>query len=430
MAVRKSSTPEQSREPVSDSQPYMGDASDPINELFGPDSRISPIFEEDSYDIPEEVQTALAEHGLTQRTFRCMLRGGAPGDGANTANAPYIKSWVRSIPTVEWIAKHYGPGDYSVVISWRAPDPKLGKERTFTQTIPIIISEKQQDEYDEFQLKLRVERAKRNRSAVRNAKLQSQLEYSLEDDEPEDKKKAAREYIQEFTELATALGWNKGGGSGSVDWSEIIKGALAALPAIITIMSAQRNNQQEQLEKFTTLLLSQSNDSVSRLVEVMKAQNGPSNGREMLNDFKEMVMGAIDIKDALRDKEESTLDKVIGAVAQAAPFLSQLVSLRQSQREQIPMYRTAQQFINSNPDFQQVRDNPEMLAEMVRRLDAHYGWEQTELILQAMGRSRPEGCPRHEGQRFPAGDERNATAETGDEPTGGEDDQDTAQANA
>lgn len=412
------------REPAIDSTPVTPE-SDPMRELFGPGSGNTLIATEgdDSYDIPEEVQAALIEHGLgAKRGFRCILRGGASGDGSTTQTIPYIKSWPRSIPTVEWIAKNYGPGEYSLVLSWRQKDD-TGKDRNVTETIPITISEHAQDEYDEYQLRKQIERAKRNNSTIRNARLRTDLETSLTGEargEGKNAREAAKEYIGEFRELAGVLGWTGANGRAGFDWGPILAALLPALPGILEAMNNARNRQSEQMEKLMLLMLTQNKDSVGQLVELFKAQSGPSTGREMLNDFKEMVMGAIDVKEALKDKEETALDKVLGAIGQAAPFLSQLLVLRANQRAQIPHYKAAQAYMQSDPAFQAVQQNPELLAEMVQRLDAHYGWEQTDLILQAMQKERPSECLRDESQRYPAGDERNRHPE---QETSGESDE-------
>jgi len=408
-------------------RPYMN-VGDPLADIFGPGSGNKILSESDESDIPDEVQAVLTEHGLGKIGFRVMLKGGASGDGTSTTTQPYIKSWTRTIPTTEWIAKHYGPGDYTMVITWqtRTVDGDTGrpKIKTSSKELPITISELAQDDYDEFQLKLTLDRSRRNNHNIRNAKLRRTLEQTVEasdEEKPLDKRAAVREYLQEFRQMADLMGMQHGGsGVGSkIDWNDLLKALMAGLPAILTLLSQSRSRQSEQLEKFFTLLLSQSNSSTSQLVEVMKAQSGPSTGREMLQDFKELVMGALDIKGALQDKEDSPLDKVLTAVGQAAPFLTQLVAMRQSQREAIPMYRQAQQYMQADPNFQAVASDPEQLIEMVQRLDTHYGWEQTDLILQAMQKQRPERCERQEATRYPYGDPRNQSDYSSPDRQGG-----------
>lgn len=115
-----------------------------------------------------------------------------------------------------------------------------------------------------------------------------------------------------------------------------------------------------------------------------------------------MLTSAIDMKELLHgDKKDSLADKIFSMVEAVGPQLLQVASMSAAARARDPRVRMAQQYMQNNPDFQALAQNPQSQAVLVRKLDAFYGWQQTDSILQVMGWDRPQECPRTEEQQYP-----------------------------
>lgn len=373
---------------------------DPLHDYLGPSSGNKVLGDPSTEDIPDEIISVLDEFGLhSGRSFRVIVKELADGVD-DPAHGSYIKGFSRTIPTVDWIGRNYGPGRYCLVFQWRSKDEESGKMGNKTERVIIEVSEKFESEYREFQHQEKLRRLKKRKESVQDALLESKIESSIlteEGGESRDSKQSAREYVNEMLSFNEKLGLRRGG----IDWEKILPVVLTGLPLALKALSevsASRQNQQNQL---MTLMLTQSNNYNSQLVEVMK-NLGPQNGSDTMKEFREMLTSAIDMKELLHgEKKDSLADKIFSLVESVSPQLLQVASLSAQARQSDPRVAMARQYIATNPDFQALADSPESKSNLVRRLDGYYGWKQTDAILQVMGWQRPEGCPRRPEQESP-----------------------------
>lgn len=384
--------------PNADSRPAV---EDPMARFFaGANDGIDVALED--YEPPEEIRSIFDEHGLSKRHYRCILKE-LPDNVTDYAKAEYIKSWTRSYPPPEWIALNYGPGTYMMVFHWPGKDPETGKMKTFSEQIVQTISEKHRDAYDKHQLAKRIRDTEDSNRLIQSATLRKKLSMSLtgEEQQREDPAEAGKQYVANIVEAANMLGLTKQQVS-TFPWREALAGIMPAIPVLFKMWSESAARERERNEKFFLLLMNQSNSSVNQMVELMKSQNGPASGVDYMKNMSDMIFAALDIKNALSGEKEGLSDKIFGMIERTAPAILAMATMSKAQREQAPEFKAAQAYMNASPDFQKLSDDPRLLADVVKKCDAFYGWEQTDGILSVTGYERPAECPRKPEEQYPA----------------------------
>lgn len=376
----------------------IGPDDDPIAVMFGEDSHAKLVsVEENDRNIPPEIMALFEEQGFSRRKFSCALRSIQPGTSAGQGG--YIKSWDRTIPTIDWIARMYGPGEYSLTFSWRGLDAESKKTKSHIESIYITVDEKYRDEYEKYLLARQIEQAKEKRSMLEKAKISKTLESNLLDQgHSGNGKQLALSYVNEVSDLAEKLGWKNGGG-GSI--ADILKACVPFIPGVMSFLSAQAENARQREERFLTMLMSMNNTSNAQLIEVLKQQSNNQDGSVMMKKMSDMIMSAIDLKDAINPEKESIVDKIVSIVTAVAPVVLGMAGMSRQQREANPMFKAAQGYVASSPDFQKMQQDPEVLAGVISRLDDFYGTEQTDGILSVAGMQRPQDCAPDPEKRAP-----------------------------
>ena len=79
-----------------------GDNDDPLASILGPGSGTTLLGKADD-EIPDEILAIFTEHGLHGKKFRVMLKQ-MDDSGSDDGNLPFVKSWTRSIPSLDFIA--------------------------------------------------------------------------------------------------------------------------------------------------------------------------------------------------------------------------------------------------------------------------------------------------------------------------------------
>ena len=383
----------QQSNPNQDSTPLIDGGA--IFDLSNPES-----FNSDEYEMPEEIQTILEENDLSKRSFRVTLKH-IP-EGGNTGDGDYVTSWSRKIPSIEYIARNWGPGEYIFLFQWKAKDKVEDKQKNWVEKLPITISEKYRDIYEDFQFQKKIQRATQKRTLVQNERLKKQLEdtITLEPDEKQDVKSDIKEQISQISEMANLLGFRQAGSS-SLPWDKIFAVAGTVLPPLLLALSNSKREAAERSEKMMLTMMSMNQTSSAQLIEVLKNQNGPTTGSEVMGEMFKTIMGAMDIKEALAGKKESVVDRVFGLIENVAPQVMSLAAMSKQQRENDFQYKMAQTYLRNSPDCKAVEGDPESLSEIVKRTDAYIGWRQTDLLLEAWGKPRPADCPRMPEQELP-----------------------------
>jgi hypothetical protein len=81
-------------------------------------------------------------------------------------------------------------------------------------------------------------------------------------------------------------------------------------------------------------------------------------------------------------------------VEAAAPMIGPLLAMPAQKRNNNPLYRQAQNFMEKNPDIQAVKQDGELIEHITRNLDAKFqgDTQKTDAFLEAAGLTRPESC--------------------------------------
>lgn len=378
--------------------------TDPMAEALG--GRDDWKEESEDVEIPEEIKSLFDIYGLSSKGFRTILKAVTEGDGQT--GGQYIKSWARSFPSIDWIALNYGPGKYQLCFAFSTSED--GKRKNQIETLDIEISEKRLEEHEEFIFKRKIAKAVQRRKEISNVKLNKQLELEYDDHEPVEKSpentpQSMIQYVQQFSGIAQALGFNRGGGT---DWSKIMSMAIPLIPAVIGFMQQKSEADQARQREFMTLLISTMSSNSNSMLDIVKAQSGVGGGNQAAKEFKDMIMGVIDIKKALGStQEDSVADRIFGMLESVLPSILQMAALSRQQRQATPQYNMAKMMMDMNPDLRKLKEDPAVLEEVIRKWDAHFGWEQADMIIDVAELRRPDACVRLPHQQYPAGDSRN-----------------------
>lgn len=375
--------------------------NDPLNSFLGPMSGNKVLGNYQEEDIPDEVLGILDEYKLYNgKPFRTIIKE-LPEGCDDPALGAFVKSFSKTVPTIDYLGRNYGPGRYCLVFTWKQKDPEQGRMISKSSDVLIEVSDKYEAEYREFQHQQKIARLKKRKESVQDALLESKLEGTLLEDQTGEHhgNQNAKEYVKEMLAFNEQLGLKRGG----IDWEKLMPLLMTGMPLMLKVLADMSSSKQAQMQQMMTLMLTQSNNYNSQLVEVMKNM-GPQNGSDTMKEFREMLTSAIDMKELLQpNKPDSLADKIFSMLETVGPQLLQIAQMSAAARARDPRIAMAKQFVEHNPDFQALDNSPESKAALVRKLDTFYGWQQTDAILQVMGWTRPDNCPRIDEQKFPAG---------------------------
>jgi hypothetical protein len=391
-------------------------------ELFGPGSGVTLLGEKED-QVPEEVRALLDSFGLSDKSFQCILKeipaGSAIGESGSGGNTTYIKGWTRTVPSLEYIARSYGPGSYLLCFSWPYKNEETGKRENQHEEVQINISEKVSGEFKKERLNAKIREAGEIGSQVRDALIEKKVEGEMlkaltgksqnaDDRNPAD---IAKEYITSTLETVKLLGLQTGvpqTPARTIEWDKILPVAATIVTAFLTSQQAAEQSRRDEFNKMLMLLMSNSQNSNTQLLDMMKMQSGAGSGNMAIREFKDMVLGALDIKEALSgNTKESLGDKIFRLVESVAPsILSIAATTAQSAQAAAsnPVVKMAKGYIESNPDFQALKLNPVEMKKTIDQMDRVYGWVQVDHILKTIGWDRPENCPRMPEYKDPAPD--------------------------
>jgi len=394
---------------------------DPMAEMFGPGSGVK-MYGDQEDEIPDEVRAVIESHGLDKKSFQCTLKeipkGSGLGEGlANATTSVHLRGFSRGIPSPDYIAREYGPGDYVLCFTWQVKEDD-GVRRMKREEVPITISEKVMNEYKKQRLSTKIKEASEIGTQVREALVEKSIEGELihaltgkgknHDDDP---KATAKRYIEETIETAKLIGLSPYASqpqppARSIEWDKIIPAAATVITAFLSMQQQAEQRRSDEFNKMLMLMMGNSQTANNQLLEVMKVQSGAGSGNMAIKEFKDMVLGALDIKDALSGNNKETLgDKIFRLVESVAPsILSIAATTAQSAQtaKNNPTVQMAKGYIETNPDFQALKHDPAEMKKVIDNMDRTYGWVQVDHILNTMGWPRPADCPRMDEYKEPA----------------------------
>lgn len=406
---------------------------DPMAEMFGPGSGVK-MYGEQEDEVPDEVRAVIETHGLDKKQFQCTLKeipkGSTLGDGGSSSTTTvHLRGFSRGIPSPDYIAKEYGPGDYLLCFTWQTKDDD-GVRRMKREEVPLSISEKVMNAYKRERLTAKIRDASEIGSQVRDALVEKTIEGDIihalagknkgNDDDP---KTTAKKYIEETIETAKMIGLSPYAQAPqvpakSIEWDKIIPAAATVITAFLTMQQQAEQRRSDEFNKMLMLMMGNSQTANNQLLEVMKVQSGAGSGNMAIREFKDMVLGALDIKDALSGNNKETLgDKIFRLVESVAPSILAIAATTAQNANAAannPAVKMAKGYIETNPDFQALKQNPAEMKKVIDNMDRTYGWKQVDHILNTMGWPRPAECPRLDELQDPAPDvpENGAPADT------------------
>ena len=395
-----------------DTAPSLSEAAsqeNPADAFSGMFDNAIPVMAPD--EMPEDIKAILEENGLGEDggSYQVYLKD-ISGENHNANTAAILERYANRIPHYDYVARRFGPGEYLFTFLWVAINPDNGQKKTFTKNVKFAISEKLRDIHEDYLTEQIQIRARKRRESFRNMKMKSSLEDGIDaalyGKEGEEKQESAEEMLLRMATFTKTMREALGGGPAApqpVDWAGILSAAAPFIPPLIALFSDSGRTKMEQSMGMMKALMDMQQKSSDQTIALLSKQNGPTSSGEMMKEMMTMVMGAIDLKAALTEKEETVVDKIMGAVQGVLPLV---LAAGMNKQQNGPQAQMARQYIRNDPTMQQL-ENPKIRSEVIRRFDATIGWEQTDALLGIAGMERPEECPREKGEQYMQGDPRN-----------------------
>jgi hypothetical protein len=174
--------------------------------------------------------------------------------------------------------------------------------------------------------------------------------------------------------------------------------------------------RSEDFNKMLMLMMTQGQNATGQMFEMMKLQSGQGSGGQAFKEMKDMIMGALDLKSVLAGNEKETLsDKIFRVVEGVAPQILQIAATAaqaQAARNTMPV-KMAKGYIDSDPDFAALKQNPAEMKAFIEKMDSFFGWRQTDVVLAVADWQRPDNCPRDPMKEHPA--QADVTPDTAEE---------------
>jgi hypothetical protein len=394
--------------------------NDPMAELFGPGSTIKQIGDPDD-EMPDEIRGVIEENGLARKDFQCVLKSIPDGtlneSVDNSSISVYIRAWKRSIPTMDFIAREYGPGNYILVLSWRVVDREEGISKNRREVVPIAISDKCAAEYKKHQLNKKISDASDTGTKVREAIVEKTIEGQLISaltggKEDHEKKQSPKEYLEELMGTVKMLGLPVGGFGGGgaptrIEWEKYLPAIMTGATALLGVLQQASARRAEEQNKLFMLMLSQNQNSSQQMMEMVKIQATKPAADNPLKDLQQMVMSAMDIKQMMNPEKETVSDKIFRVVEMVAPQILTIAATaaQNQQPPRGPAVDIAKMYVKSNPDFEKLKNDPAEMVKFVQRLDERIGWENADVVLAVVEWGRPQNCPRDPAKRYPPQDQ-------------------------
>jgi hypothetical protein len=376
--------------PFVNSPPPPGGTPSPFDDFFG--AGVGKPLEEHYDEMPEEISAILKEHSLDTVKYSCILK--RFGDDGTKTNAVYVSSWSKKIPSMDYIARVYGPGRYAFSIQWTSSDKETGrKKKTFNEYIDFEISDDCAEIHEDYVIEQQIRRIEARKQKVDRARLKKELSTGMiGPSSAGDPREDAKSYVKEIAETAEMLGFKR---NDSFPWKDILP---LVIPLIGQFMN-RGNGSDNLVAQMYAKMLDISKESSTNLLEVVKAQSGQGSGNMVMREMVDMVKQTINLREVLDGgkNESSAVDKLLELVQGVSPMIVALLAQKKEARENSVPYKMARSFTETSPEVAAIAQDPEALIEFVNRNDQLWGWRVTDMMLELGGKiglARPPQCPR------------------------------------
>ena len=389
--------------PLQDTTPVV---PDPFGgaDFFG--TAVQRPIEEHIEEMPEDVSRVMMENGLDKVKYHCILKR-VPDDGVKTKMI-YLCSWVNRVPSMEYVARCYGPGDYMLSFQWRTE--KGGKNSNKSDQVDFTIGEESRDIHEDYLLDQQLKRNEERKAKLSRVKLRREIETgfgAVQDTKgPED----IKAYVQEIASTAEALGFRR---AEAFPWKDILP---IMLPLLMKLLDKGNGSDNALIHTMYGKMLEVTQQNSTHLLDVVKAQGGQGAGASFIKEYADMLKGTIDLKkmvNNLEQPEASPVDRVFEIIEKVAPMIIALMAQGKAQREQSMQYKIAKTYAENSPEIAAIAKDPQALIAFVNRNDEAWGWRVTDAMLEMgkeVGLYRPPQCPHRPELELPA-DQRGPAAE-------------------
>jgi hypothetical protein len=329
-------------------------------------------------ETPEDIEDFLAAHGIKKCSYICTVKRFPPSGGSVAEWLPC--STKNEYPEIEDIGKRFGPGKYLFCFTWNAQDPQTGKNKRTMKEYKIVLGEEWNDLNDEYMAEKWIEKKKK----IANMKTRAEMEAALEGKSinsktnDTDPKTAGLDYLREAKAAFTDLGLPVGGSAGAVVAAE-------GQGRMYELMLAMNQKSSENM----MTMMAQMNQNMMALVTALITNNKPQSSDGIMKEVINMVSQTINLKEVLNPEKKGVIDRVFELMESVMPSIVALAAKPKAERIQSPLYQMA---ANSD-EMNQIKKDPEMLKEMVKKWDEAHGTEQTDIILGTVGLRRPSAHP-------------------------------------
>lgn len=348
----------------------------------------------DPEDTPDAVRDFMISNGVGKKysfILKKVLPGGKVGTLYNISNTHL---------NINEIGKQYGPGEYVLAFSWKAPRPSGGRDNHFKDYEVFLPDHPWGDIHADHVRETNEERKKQDKLRLEKTMLDAQVTAVEQGKIPG--VKSPFDTMKETLEMARSLGVQVGGAAPQPKPLDIM-GIATFITALTPILQSVLGTKSGGADPALLEQIRGQNEMNKMLMEkLLRGSTEAPGSNAHMDKFMDMVTGNVgrmlEIKEMLQPEEkQGIMDRVFEAVDKYLPGILSMAQMAKEEREKQWGYKLAM----ANSDIKKIKDNPEMWPEMITKWDQEYGYQQTNGIITVAGITRP---PELEGNKalFPS----------------------------
>lgn len=324
------------------------------------------------HEEPPDIENFLAELGIHNKQYKCQIKQFPAEGGGMPAFLP--SNYKGSYPNIEELGTKYGPGKYLYVFTWRIPNPEGSGNKTTMRELEVILGDAWQDAHEEYLYQYSIKRRQRLRSLKNKAEMDNIL-YG------DDKKPSANnngldsllDAKNQLMSLGVPVG-SSGTDLATKDQTGIFALVMQMQSKSTELMVTMMNNSQQQMMSLVTAVLANNSQNQTPYTQMFK-------------EVSSMMTNMVGLKEALNPEKQTVVDKIFNLMEAVSPQILQMLQMSAAQRRSNSIYQAAAK----SPELQQLKGDPAMTDELARKLDSHYGVQNTNDIMAVMGLERSDG---------------------------------------